>query len=769
MTTDVTLSTLICDSTAINWDQINALGQFVSYTVPRSREKYQIKWNKHHIHYLRNSQHPYYYNSHGTFHVLYPPDKKVKSLTGYDGREWEHKILNPQTEVDFLHVLVKLLISDMFKKRESLLSSNDFYLFVQKTPKRGHAKVLKIEIENNWKNHQPDEFVFRDRATTLHKRDPENPLDKWGPCYEMDFHVDNNLIVLRRQVPDTVNKKEVYIPRRTSKYYRNYRTAIPYLNVKSEKQLKESRMYWFDKFMRTVVTHLNENGVPSRLKTMTPHRVHKLSIKDFNEPQIDMDGRIVAIYDDRFRYRHASNLEPANYHEKLVAIVKNIVEKESWTPQLVVKEFEELTAGDLVLRLQDCSKEDFKPKTIKDELGNELEITTPLLRGYKQGQGDPYDEYYEEMEDRDIVTQSITLNSNDHTPENPDDIDDDDILENKPATAEAYLNYALPTPSNIQHKILNCITQLFLKDIVARPENTLERFDRLSCMGNQLFLFKQKVIGLDGRNLIFKQTHNSVATSDWIKKRTGWDLRTDIIEPSLDRTTYLNYSKPEDINEVLEEEEKVLKNRRFILSEDYVWEIVDDGDRIMHDLPTITERITVESNEYDIASFRPSFTEKEIKAVKKRERLEIIDRILDTAEEDGLRKISFKTLSSRKYTEPLIETKIASPQVTKLLKAYLKEKGFDFGARRGVDVLKLQKGIHYFPDTQQYVVCGKHGAREKEERSYPLRRIIVHQGDTDRDRLQEQFKAKLRPLLEVNFVRYGQYTVYPYPFALIEI
>lgn len=752
MSENVTLSTLVCDREAIDWDKIKSLGKFISYDIPL---KQRYEWDKLHIHYLKKSQHPYYYYSHKLkFYVLHPLNQEVQPWIGYDNQEWASQILNPQDME--LHVLVKLFISHLFKERKSLLSNNDYYLLIKMNPKKNFAAVMKIQINDNWKDGRFNEFTFRDDVTTLRRYDAQNPLDSWQACYQIDYY--NDLSVLRRQVPGIANKQNVFVKRDTSKNFRNFHTSIPYLNVRSLDALEKSRMYWFDKFMRLVVSHFNQNGIPCNLKEVTPHSVHTIkSSKKFNQPQIVMNGRNVVIYDDRFRRHHAPELEqPSNYHDELITVIRNIIENESWTPELIVKSFEKLAEGDLVLRLQDFEEADFE-KSSK----NRIQDGKGLLLGYKSVLNDPYKSYYQKISDKDIVSQSIILNSN---------IKDKDRTL-KPTKPEQYLTYTLPKSSKaLKSKIFNSLNKLHLKDLVARPNDALDRLRCLSHLRNQLFLFKQKVVGMDGRNLVFMQTNGPTEAVSWIKKRTGWDLLTDIIKPSYDRA----YSRREG-----DQTQNILKNGRFIISNDYVWEIEDTEDRIMHDVPTIVSRLqAVETVKNDLSFYRPFYTETEIEVVGDKKRLTIIDRVLDELEKEGIRKISFNTFSAR--CNPLLVQSIEaktppakSMKATKLLKKYLEEKEgnekVSFKTPRSDDVFRLQKGIHYFPKTQQYVATGKDNATEKQERSYRLRRIIVHRGDRDPDKLQKQLEKNLFPLLEVNFVRYRQYTVYPFPFHLIDM
>ena len=56
-----------------------------------------------------------------------------------------------------------------------------------------------------------------------------------------------------------------------------------------------------------------------------------------------------------------------------------------------------------------------------------------------------------------------------------------------------------------------------------------------------------------------------------------------------------------------------------------------------------------------------------------------------------------------------------------------------------------------------------------QERGHALRRIMVHQGNREPDKLHDQLAQSFFPLLEVNFIRYRNYTVVPFPFRMIEM
>jgi hypothetical protein len=81
----------------------------------------------------------------------------------------------------------------------------------------------------------------------------------------------------------------------------------------------------------------------------------------------------------------------------------------------------------------------------------------------------------------------------------------------------------------------------------------------------------------------------------------------------------------------------------------------------------------------------------------------------------------------------------------------------------------VYQGVWYDPDTNYYVAGVKDTNPEKQERSHALRRIIVHQGAQEPDKLYNQLAQSFFPLLEVNFIRYRNFTVVPFPFRLIEM
>jgi hypothetical protein len=57
----------------------------------------------------------------------------------------------------------------------------------------------------------------------------------------------------------------------------------------------------------------------------------------------------------------------------------------------------------------------------------------------------------------------------------------------------------------------------------------------------------------------------------------------------------------------------------------------------------------------------------------------------------------------------------------------------------------------------------------RQDKGFVLRRVVVHQSKPDLPPLEDQLRDRLFPLLEVNFVRYKRYTVYPFPFSLIRM
>jgi hypothetical protein len=772
-------------------DEVAKQGYFAEYEIPFSEKR---RWDYLHNWYLSESRHPYFMNTGARkLYVKYPSQAEVVTLN-YDNQVWAPSPMNIE-DPNLFHALIKLLMSDFFHQRDIFVSNNDFYLLVYVTSK-GNAKVLKINLAQQWRENEFFEFALLDSATTLVRAKDIKRGNMHGAHYLIDSK--DGLPVLRRLTPSKVTRQLIkeglyYKPKNTTFGGKRSRTNIRYLDVRSKFQvegrefdpIQRCRIYHVWQFATDLVAYLNQVGIPFYLKPLEYERVHQISVGKFGKKQqVDISQKTIVVLDDRIRPTIQPDLELPEFSATVTQIVTNIINDEDWTPNLIVKTKADLKPGDLVLRLQDNDAPDFERDLEFDDEGNPKldDEGNPIVvyQGPLYGHDDPY-KLFQKMYGN-AITQSLNINAlSEDEEEEDDEIEDEDesltdsnedLLTDSHTQAQ-HMGYKLPPKTKtFKIKILNSLYQLHLKDIVRNPENAMDRLGLLEKMRDNIFLYSEGMVYLDGDNLVFRSTigDESDGVVQIIQERTGWDLDDDIIWSAYERK---KYQPAEEIEE--REKKNILKNGRFIVNRDYIWQIDDSSERVLPNIPEIQQRRKARETQYPKDIFRPTFSEAELKIFAKntdpnttlaRERLQSFNEFLDGLVENHL---SYNDLHDKRadfYDKLDIRNSIP-------FEKYLNLREIDVPSPRKSDVIPGYMGISYIRETGQYYVGSKDSFPQshQQDKGFVFRKVVVHRpkNPPTPDELFQQLQVNLFPLLEVNFIRYKQYTVYPFPFKLIEI
>lgn len=744
----ITTSVLVIDPQAIEWDKVERSGHFVAYEIPYAEKR---KWDYLQNWYLGQSRYPYYMNTGARMlYVKYPQAEAAPPLT-YNEQTWQPKEMRIKAKDQF-HALVKLLVSDYFNRREMLVSNNDFYLPVYAT-RQEHLKVLDIGIQERRTNGDLSEFVISDHARTILKAQDVKPGEMHQAYYFMDSK--DGFAVVRRLNPHGITKRHIeqgvyFFPPKVQ-----FRTRMSHLHAGSEEQLKRCRVYPLWYFIDGLLAYLNEVGLPFTLRQSPYWQVSDLSPQKSLRPRIDMRGMTVSVVDDRLRPAVQPALEPVDFLSKLTNRMQELVTAQGWTPTLVPTTKTKLKAGDLVLRLQDnISKDFFNPPDVQaDEKEQKVKPTSGLLRAYS----DPYKTF--QLEHADTISQSLSVNTK--TSDDEDDEGDEETEgqdEDAPQTEQDYMSYKLPTKTQLEVRLLNSLYQLYLKYVITHPDNAVARFPVLKLMRDNIFLYADSLVYLQDGSLRFMPTTNNPAAEILIQELTGWNLLDDVLGPAMDYQYRYNTR--------FSEEEKrgfILKNSRFTISHDYVWQIETSPERVLPNVPEIRQRLWTIEEVRSKEDFMPTYSEAEL-AVFDVDKLRAFE---DFLRHDVPEPISFKNLTSKKYRG--FYSLLGITTSTKF-KRYLEAKGLAFKSPKGGDVIPAYIGISYIPETQQYHVgdIGSMDESYRQAKGFTLRRVEVHRSKSNLP-LFEQLTTNLFPLLAVEFVRYKRYTVYPFPFNLIEV
>jgi hypothetical protein len=778
----VPVTTLIINPDEINWATLQEKLQLYRYKVRQKQFKEKNYYAKIHNWYKTVCDDPCYFNT-GDEHVyvLYPSSSEASPL------KYENDDINPQhvdvTNPKILHALVKTLISKYFHTHETFVSNADFFLPVANIDS-DFITVLKIRINQNWNN--PNEFFFKDEAKFLRKLEDPQPRDFWmGRNYYGVSFDDNQNHIFKQLKYNSIGLRQrnmgVYITYSS----RKNRPQVTYHSVKSLEDLRESRSYILNKFISGLLDYFNQLGLPFKQKEFDMQNIDAPKGKDMQKPQISIGDKSIYFVDDRMRPKVKPELEPDNFVDdfctaiqSLLTNIKDESQGEVFNDKVLslnTGKAAQLPAGSYVLRIQDNEKSDFENKTRVDEItGEEIIDELALFNGYD----DPLPKFYKAHPK--LVIQTLSVNDN-------TTIRNEQKKQKKKSTPPKiwdlsnYLNYGQPNlDDNFKYKLEVSLNQLILKDVVMHPQNALTLLpeEQLKIITNKVFMYLESLMYFDGTNLTFMPVSgNSSQAQQIIKDVTNKDLRLDVLKPAMEW-----YNKYQFSEEDIEDDDKVsgtLKKGRFIITEDYVWQIVDSPERMLYPDDEIESRLENLAVQRPIKDFYPKFpltggepfNEQQLREYEAFLKEYVDERYISYDE----LKDKYRYIKERDDKGKLVRTQqgiypIFGIKNDAKLKRYFQDfLNLPFESVRSDDVMSVYQGIWYVPQTHQYLVGDKDSRKPDQERGFVLREILIHQGTSDGEQLFNTLNTDFFPMLQANFIRHKQYTVYPFPFNLIEI
>lgn len=733
---------LVFDWEAINWAVFESKCQLVRYRVPYKQKKDYDYFARMHNWYKQESDFPCYLHTYGPYlYVLYPSRNQVTPL------KYNDSTLTPE-DVDLhdqalFHAIVKTLVSDYFL-REQQFVSNAYFFLRSSSANFDFLTALKINISQNWRN--PHEFAVSDEAVNLRKlRDTELDTHNWWKSIHYGRIVQNGMTIFKQLKPNKIGSVEkksgIYVEYSDQKN----RASITFHSVSSLEALEETRSYLLNMFLDKFIKHLHDYGLVFRQKTLEMQKVSILSTNQMDVRQLPIHVKRVFVVDDRWMQN-----EDDNFLAQFVKVANKVIQYDP--PIFEAKTISEITPGDLVLRLQDYGQEEFVSSD-----------------GLLKDQADPKQTFYQSLSG--VVKQTLNINAN--TEKKQRDLRMKKKNAGEPWTFERYFTYSVPDPDDksFQLKLEVCYNQLVLKDIIMFPNDAIARLPQLCMMSEKVFLVDGHLAYMENGSLRFHTAKNNLEYIERIiRDLTGKSLIEDVLRPSIE------HSKP---NADFDNEgiEKALK-RPFIIGRNYVFEIHDNDGRMVYEDLEIRDRF--EKLEEDIPTnlFYPKFplsgkepfTEEQLRGYA------------DFLDEYVLEPfISFNDLKN-KYGLNVRDDKgkivekgggfypLLGIQKDTKFREYLENfLGLKFESVRDQTVIPVYQGIWYNPETRQYLVGSKDGRNYDQERGFVFREIVCHSPAISDELLSEILQREIFPMLEVNFIRFRNYTVYPFPFKLIDM
>jgi hypothetical protein len=434
-----------------------------------------------------------------------------------------------------------------------------------------------------------------------------------------------------------------------------------------------------------------------------------------------------------------------------------------WMPDLhfkAVTDLSQIPTG-AALVIQDYNKEDFEPGGL-------------LAAEHRE---DPYVKLYRTYPQ--LSKQSINVNTN----------------KSADSTAAAYLDYPALEPGNkiFKLKLEVSLSQLYLKDVIRHERSVQERLplaptDFVFIRKDRYFPYQppyETLLFFENDRLRFLDLRDPIQGQqrEELLARLGvdWEAR---YEEMLHK-----YRKRGE-----HDEDRELTNYDVIVGPGLFVELEDLNERVLYDYDTIVERqdavkmaLPIEALKllafYDIIRNDPHLSlrdlherglleeqahpkpGREAESLKFYRQLEEYDAYLDELQQ-FYPEISFNELWQGERMEQIIRIFDIHPDKhgkyrnTQFKSYYQKKRGW-FSSDKAKDV-HMYEGIWY-DNHNCYMVGSSQSLKDHQPRAHLIRHFHIYQGHDHFD---------IQPLLRstsVQFVRFNQYTVYPYAFHLLDL
>ena len=681
-------------------------------------------------------RYPYYLHVvGGNLYMGLPPDD-VPPVLLYDDHPVAPQPFNAYTERDKVHVWLKVLLSAYFRHDMRFVSNYRFF-FDMKTRGIKYKTVLRVELKDNFRNREAVEFQVVDQATRFKRINykefeerRKNPFLSSIP-YSTTASKGMDLFAFKQlKVSALKADSEMYVEDTSEKY----RSKVPFHSIKNVNRYEASRCGTLYRFLTRFIRYINTYGVVAELKVPGMRAMEEISESNLVIP----DDFAITVVDGR------KNQEPPIAN--IVGVLKATHLGQYIHP--FAKQKEELGTGDAALYVMDY---------------NDSDLDTDNPHALLAGEEDGYKSFKKDPGFASIPKQGLRINQQcyrrkaqeEQAHKNPEKL---------PPTLERekYLAYE-PLNAAILHRNLSiCVQQLFLKAISSQPR-LASAIPLCNELTNTVFLTWQKnnelyQMGYFAEGQFFakqfepRQVKEGLAPL--IYKYTGRQFN-DILQGL---AKYHHYAQ--NPNEI-----KSVGNFRVIISPEFVWEIQDLEERYLYDEDKVHKNL----KEKDEKRPKRAFIAKVLPSTHNPLLVQRYNEYILSNVTEG--ELSFRELI-RKYgkddeesgrtgfLKSVFGAKVVSGSVLKFFNANC---NIPVGKDKSNDIFKLHKGIWFAPEEMQYFVGRKSGGYKdyEQEKGFGMRKIIPHAG---------VFDAPLFfSMLKVDFVRHREYTVYPFPYKLIDI
>jgi hypothetical protein len=656
--------------------------------------------------------------------------------------------------------LIKLIQAGYFNTYPHFASMGDYFVHAKQSGKDWHI-CLAISIrgaDQNITANQVEEInqEFWVTGQAKYFTHPQNNPDEYEkrryPYYKLQMR--EGYVLFEQLTYDQIDSYKGNLFYQYSKRSNPARLAY---HAQNTMKLLPNRGYLLHQFTTRFVERLQELGIPAQIKqrTWTQYTPTKHS-KD-----LPKQLKRIYLFDNRQnKITHSITAYQeclAKHYNAYEFIVINTLDEAQQNPVLII---------------QDTSPDDY--------------IETGLFFGVE----DLYKSIYRKYQN--TPKQSINVNANSN--------------ENFKGSREDYLNYPMITLTEasededeeetatvwaIQFQV--SFHQLYLKNVVINQKPVsifLPVSGNLEQLMSYIYLRKQNYKGdsyhvavrVEDDQLNFHDLRdpNQKATLSDITKKWGYDWL------DIEDILFRKYHKKKEEDEEVKDYDLILMPNRAVELETVDETVIYKYDEIERRFGVRTAKQTIESL-YLIPHYDRLRSSKNMMSQSDLEGLGLLGGRKPDGERETVSLQFWREL--QEYDQLLEEIRVIQSRITydefvsirrneighifkfpkrsngeyntkKLLEFY--KIIWDIGGFKSDDV-QMSKGIWYDLNDFSYTVGDVNGFKEEQDRANLVRRFDILYGDSSKFNLNEFLEATA-----VQFIRYRQYTVYPYPFYLIE-
>lgn len=682
---------------------------------------------------------PYYFNMHSSsIYTVQPKGKPMIVKLG--GNPLALQVFTQYPAAKSAHYWIKALTADFFYAT-GRVNNNIFYLVIDSnTSKKGHnyLTVIKLDLKHHHQITDRYELLVNDYVTRMKgitKADYTNPQNarflKGKVPYSVKLIGDKSVLrqLSTSQLKGLKNTDLIFIED-TDK---DHRSQVKYHSINSVNKHEQTRSYHLSGFIEDFLSYLRSYQIVVDQKTLD---VWEQQDKN-KSAQLTLQNFAITLVDGRLN-RSKVTLQDFTRRIDNIKEVKNhqITQISIDTKDYTIGETKFGNANPMLF-LMDYREDDFGSPQQNNNIPLDNTQYTDLYKKFKA-----------EAFVQRCASQAWCINENYQERQENIKKATRGIKPLKAWTDKSYLDYKGLEKKEFVSQYEVCIQQLYLKNLLKNPKQMSTRMPHYDLLKGKVFAVRQRDQDNNRPTNMLYIENNELKVETWndqaLARITG--RQGGITEIDSKRLNYHQYHKSADF-----------QNFKLIISKDYVWEIQELDERALYDEKQVSKVLQNREAVYPKAKFMSwnqataDFSKPQIQAFHAFIRDEVKE----------LRKISYYELRENKTYWNRIKEIFGISKEDKFrdfLKNYC---GIDLQGKKSGSLFKIYEGIWHDINNNQYFVGAKGGYKYNQDKGVRMRKVIEIEGNM----VPEEFF----PLLDVEFIRYGGYTVLPFPFSIMGI